>query len=104
MGGEEVFAGLEPRALWRHFGALTTIPRPPRNEGRVRAHVRGWAARRGHEVVQDGAGNLVVRVPATRGRERAPLVVLQGHLDMVCERDPDSPHDAAQGRIGLGIV
>jgi di/tripeptidase len=43
--------------------------------------------------------NLVARVPATAGRESAPTVVLQGHLDMVCERRPNSPNDPAEGRI-----
>ena len=64
-------------------------------------HVRGWAAERGFELDQDAARNLVVRVPATAGREAAPTLVLQGHLDMVCERLPDSPYDPAEGRIAL---
>ena len=58
-----------------------------------RAAARGWATQR------DRAGNLVVRVPATAGRERAPTVILQGHLDIVCERDPASPYDPRAGRI-----
>ena len=49
----------------------------------------------------DAKGNLVVRVPATPGRESAPTIVLQGHQDMVCEREPDSPYDPAEGRIHL---
>ena len=49
----------------------------------------------------DPARNLVIRVPATPGRETAPTLVLQGHLDMVCERQPDSPNDPAEGRIVL---
>ena len=64
-------------------------------------HVRAWAAGEGFELRQDAARNLVVRVPATAGRESAPVVVLQGHLDMVCERLPDSPNDPAEGRIAL---
>ena len=55
----------------------------------------------GFELVQDAGRNLVIRVPATAGRESAPTVVLQGHLDMVCERDPSSPNDPAEGRIAL---
>ena len=55
----------------------------------------------GFELRQDAARNLVVRVPATAGRESAPVLVLQGHLDMVCERRPDSPNDPAEGRIEL---
>jgi dipeptidase D len=96
-----VLSGLEPRACWRHFGALTKIARPSRHEEPVIAHVRAWAAGNGFELRQDAARNLVVRVPATAGRESAPVLVLQGHLDMVCERLPDSPNDPAEGRIAL---
>jgi dipeptidase D len=53
------------------------------------------------ELRRDAARNLVVRVPASAGRETAPALVLQGHLDMVCERRPDSPNDPAEGRIAL---
>ena len=64
-------------------------------------HVRAWAADRGLPLRQDDARNLVIDVPATAGRESAPTVILQGHLDMVCERQPDSPNDPAEGRIEL---
>jgi dipeptidase D len=87
--------------LWDQFEALTRIARPSRREERVIEHVRVWAAGNGFELYQDPARNLVVRVPATAGRESAPVVVLQGHLDMVCEREPDSPYDPAEGRIEL---
>ena len=49
----------------------------------------------------DDEGNVVVSVPASTGRESAPTVVLQAHLDMVCERDPDSPYDPREGRINV---
>ena len=94
-------AGLEPGAFWRHFEALTTIARPSRHEEPVIEHVRAWAGELGLELRQDAGRNLVVRVPATPGREQAPVVALQGHLDMVCERDPNSPNDPAEGRIAL---
>jgi dipeptidase D len=97
----EALVGLEPRRCWAHFEALTKIPRPSRQEEQAIEHVRKWAASRGFELEQDTAKNLVVRVPATRGRESAPVLVLQGHLDMVCERLPDSPNDPAEGRIEL---
>ncbi len=96
-----VLAGLEPRSFWEHFELLTKIPRPSRAEEPVIEHVRKWADERGFEVQQDAGRNLVVRVPATEGRESAPTVTLQGHLDMVCERDPSSPNDPAEGRIAL---
>jgi dipeptidase D len=96
-----VLAGLEPERFWGHFEALTRIARPSRQEEPVIEHVRAWAAERGFELVEDSGRNLVVRVPATPGRESAPTVVLQGHLDMVCERDPSSANDPAEGRIAL---
>lgn len=96
-----VLTGLEPRSFWAHFEALTRIPRPSRHEEPVIEHVREWVAQHGFELQQDSGRNLVIRVPATPGRENAPVVTLQGHLDMVCERDPSSPNDPAEGRIEL---
>ena len=99
--GTTAVAGLEPRPFWAHFEALTRIARPSRHEEPVIEHVRAWAADRGFELRQDAGRNLVLRVPATPGRDTAPIVALQGHLDMVCERDPASPNDPAEGRIAL---
>jgi dipeptidase D len=96
-----VLAGLEPSPFWAHFDALTKIARPSRAEEPVIEHVRRWAAERGLEVKQDAGRNLVIPVPATAGRESAPTLILQGHLDMVCEKDPASPNDPAEGRIVL---
>ena len=93
-----VLSGVEPRACWRHFEALTKIARPSRHEEPVIEHVRGWAAEHGFELRQDAARNLVVRVPATAGRESAPVLVLQGHLDMVCERLPGQPLRSGRGQ------
>ena len=87
------FEGLTPTMIWKHFEELTRIPRCSRNEAAVARHVVAWAEGQGFKPVQDRLGNLVVRVPGTAGREGAPAVVLQGHLDMVGEKDSDSPHD-----------
>ena len=95
------FAGLAPEPFWRHFAALTQIPRPSHKEEAAAAHVVAWAQARGLATARDAAGNLVVRVPATPGREAAATVILQGHLDMVCERDPDSPYDPRTGPVGV---
>jgi dipeptidase D len=93
--------GLEPRPVWSHFGDLTRIARPSKHEEAAREHVLAWATERGLETRVDDEGNVVVRVPSTPGRERAPAVVLQAHLDMVCERDPESPYDPRAGRINV---
>jgi len=92
---------LEPGLVWSHFLALTSIPRPPKQEEEAREHALAWAAGAGFETAVDDAGNVVVRVPSRAGREHAPTVVLQAHLDMVCERDPDSPYDPREGRINV---
>jgi len=97
----DVLVGLEPVGVWKRFSELTRIARPPKQEDEAREHVLGWARGGGFETAVDEAGNVVVRVPASAGREEAPTVVLQAHLDMVCERDPNSPYDPREGRIHL---
>ncbi len=96
-----VLEGLEPASVWTRFGELTQIARPSKQEKAVREHVLGWAAEHGFETAVDDEGNVVVHVPASDGRLTAPTVVLQAHLDMVCERDPDSPYDPREGRINV---
>ncbi len=93
------FEQLEPALLWKHFEAFTTMRRPSGEEGAVIEYVRRWAKEHAFEVIQDATGNLVVRVPASEGCEKAAPVILQGHLDMVCERNADSPYDAREGRL-----
>jgi dipeptidase D len=84
---------LEPKFLWKHFAGLCRIPRGSKNEAAVVAHVEAEAKQRGLEVLRDKVGDLVVRIPATPGHEAAPVVVLQGHLDMVCEMNAGTQHD-----------
>lgn len=84
---------LEPKLLWRHFDTIRRVPRPSKHEEKIIAAVKGWAAERGFEVAQDSAGSLSIRVPATAGHESASTVILQGHLDMVCEKNSDVDHD-----------
>jgi len=95
------FAGLEPAGVWARFAELTRIARPPKEEAEAREHVLRWAVERGFETAVDSEGNVVVGVSASAGREGARTVVLQAHLDMVCERDPDSPYDPREGRINV---
>ena len=80
-------AELEPQPIWKHFSALTQIPRPSTKEAAARDYVLSLASRLGLEAVQDKVGNTVIRKPARPGRESAPMALLQGHLDMVCEKN-----------------
>lgn len=97
-------ATLQPQLVWKHFDDLRQIPRPSKHEDRVAAHVAAWATERGFEVRRDAAGNVVVSVPATPGHENAPLVVLQGHLDMVAEKNQDVAFDFLTDAIKVRIV
>ena len=93
--------GLDPALIWERFFELTRIARPSKAEGPAREHVLAWAVARGLDTAVDDEGNVVVRVPASAGRESVETVVLQSHLDMVCERDPASPYDPREGRISV---
>ncbi|MFO7709390.1 MAG: beta-Ala-His dipeptidase [Desulfobacterales bacterium] len=83
------------------FEAISAIPRGSKNEGAIARWFLSWAAARGYPAVSDSAGNLRIAVPSSPGCEQAPGVVLQGHLDMVCEKTPESPHDFAHDPIRL---
>jgi dipeptidase D len=84
---------LEPRAVWKQFDQILSIPRPSKKEERARQYVIDAAERRGLSWRQDAAGNVVVEKPASAGKEGAPGVVLQGHLDMVTEKNAGTTHD-----------
>ena len=86
-------AQLEPKEVWKHFAALAAIPRASTKEAAARDYVLSIAKQRGLEAVHDKVGNTVVRKPAHPGREAAPITLLQGHLDMVCEKNEGTPHN-----------
>lgn len=83
----------EPKELWQHFDKILTIPRGSKNEAGMREYIIGIAKKHDLNYQQDAAGNLLVRKPATRGNESAPITILQSHLDMVNEKNADVQHD-----------
>jgi len=88
---QSALQGLKPEAIWKHFDALAAIPRASTKEAAARNYVLGEAKRLGLSSVVDKAGNVVVRKPARPGREGAVPALLQGHLDMVCEKNEGTP-------------
>jgi len=90
---------LSPRTLWSYFEQLASIPRPSGHEQRAADWIAAVARGRGFGVQRDRRGNVIVSVPATPGRERAPVLILQGHLDMVCEKNRDVEHDCLRDGI-----
>lgn len=75
------------------FEAISAIPRCSKNESQVATWLMDWAREHGYAYRSDAAGNLVIRVPASAGMQDRPTVILQGHMDMVCEKTPASTHD-----------
>lgn len=86
-------ADLDPQVLWKHFDELAATPRASTKEAAARSYVLAQAAKLRLETTQDAVGNLIVRKPAHPGREAAPMALLQGHLDMVCEKNEGTAHN-----------
>jgi len=95
----DVLSSLEPQLVWQYFDKILQIPHGSRNETALGEAVRSWAADKGFESAVDEVGNVVVRIGASPGRESAPTVVLQGHLDMVCEKNSDKDFDFEKDAI-----
>ncbi len=87
------FSHLQPAPVWNHFATLCAIPRPSKKEAALREHLLAWAGQHHLESAVDAAGNLILRKPASPGCEDCPGVVLQGHLDMVCQQNAGTGHD-----------
>ena len=84
---------LEPKSLWTHFHGLTQVPRPSKHEEKILAYLKKLITDLGYTYEQDDTGNMVVRKPATPGYENAPMTLIQGHVDMVCEKNKDTDFD-----------
>lgn len=98
---QDAVVGLEPEPIWRHFSNLSEIPRPSGKEEAACVYVEKVAEANGLVHERDEFGNVLVRKPATDGLEAAPTVVVQGHLDMVCQANADSSHDFEKDPIRL---
>jgi len=94
---------LNPRLLWKHFAKILTIPHCSGNEKALGDYVLGVAASLGLPGKRDKVGNVVVGKPATAGRENAVGAILQGHLDMVGEKNSDKVHDFSKDPIQTEI-
>jgi dipeptidase D len=84
---------LEPKAIWKHFYSLTKIPRPSKHEDEIQEFIVNFGNSLGLETIKDEVGNVIIRKPATSGMEDRKGVVLQGHLDMVPQKNSDKDHN-----------
>lgn len=84
---------LEPNALWNHFTDLNGVPRPSKQEERVIEFMRSFGESLGLETIVDPVGNVIIRKPASPGMENRLPIVMQSHLDMVCQKNAETDFD-----------
>lgn len=90
---------LQPQGLWSNFYDLTQIPRPSGQKEKVSAFLANYGRSLGLETIVDGIGNVIIRKPASPGYENHPGVILQGHMDMVPQKNNDTVFDFATDPI-----
>ena len=88
-----MFEGWKYQSVFDHFQKICSIPHGSYNEKALSDYLYQFALEHGYEAIQDDALNVLVRVPATIGREEEPSLILQGHMDMFCEKNQDITHD-----------
>lgn len=84
---------LQPARLWHYFLEICRIPRPSKKEEQIAAYLKQFAQKQQLECIIDEAGNVLIRKPASQGCENRKMVILQSHMDMVCEKNADTVHD-----------
>jgi len=94
---------LKPEPIWRHFHALTQIPRPSKKEEQVRAYLKKFGEDLKLETIVDEIGNVIIKKPATKGFEDRKGVIIQGHMDMVPQKNADTDHDFEKDPIDAYI-
>ncbi len=94
----------EAGAVWRHFSDISSIPRPSKDEERIREHLLGVAKSHGWLTRTDAVGNIVLCVPGEGRLRNAPTLILQSHMDMVGEKNSDVEHDFSTDPLKLMLV
>ena len=84
---------LKPASVFHYFAEICKVPRPSKKEEKIIAYLMNFAEEQGLEAKKDEAGNILIKKPATPGKENLKTVILQSHIDMVCEKNSDSNHD-----------
>lgn len=99
-----VLEGLKPEKVFYYFEEITKIPHGSKNEKQISDYLLELSKIKGWDVTQDEALNIIIRKPATKGYENAPTVLLQGHMDMVCEKNEGVEHDFEKDPLKLRII
>lgn len=99
-----VLGNLEPKAVFGYFEEISQIPRGSGNEKGISDFLVKFAKDHNLEVIQDKAMNVIIKKPGTKGYENSPGVIIQGHMDMVCEKNSDVVHDFLKDPLKLRVV
>lgn len=100
----KVLKNLEPKAVFEYFEEISNIPRGSGNEKAISDYLLNFGRSLGLESIQDEALNIIIKKPGTHGYENAPTVIIQGHIDMVCEKNNGVDHDFEKDPLKLRIV
>ncbi len=98
-----VIEKLEPKVLWKHFDEIRKIPHCSKHEEKIREYLLDFAKQQGLKSKTDKPGNVVISKPASSGMKDRPVVILQSHMDMVCEKNSDVDHDFTKDPIKLKL-
>lgn len=94
---------LKPASVFHYFKEVSNVPRPSKKEGKIIAYLKAFGEQHNLETKVDEAGNVLIRKPATSGKEHLKTVILQSHVDMVCEKNSDVKHDFLNDPIEIVI-
>lgn len=100
----KILQNLEPKAVFQYFEEISNIPRGSGNEKGISDYLLNFGKELGLESIQDEALNVIIKKPGTPGYENAPTVIIQGHMDMVCEKNNGVEHDFEKDPLKLRIV
>ena len=100
---ENVLKNLNPQLVFNYFEEISQIPRGSGNEKAISDYLKSFGEKLGFETIQDDALNIIIRKPATKGYENCPGIILQGHMDMVCEKNKDTNHNFVTDPLKLKV-
>ena len=98
-----VLKDLQPERVFYYFEEITKIPHGSGNTKQISDYLVGFARAHGLKYIQDESNNVIIFKDASKGYEKAPCVILQGHMDMVCEKTPESSHDFTKDPLELVV-
>ncbi|EKQ55088.1 MULTISPECIES: aminoacyl-histidine dipeptidase [unclassified Clostridium] len=97
----KILENITEERIFHHFKEINKIPRGSGNEKQISDYLIGFGKQLGLECIQDEALNVIIKKPASKGYEKAPTVIIQGHMDMVCEKNNDKVHDFTKDPISF---